>query len=333
MGDYGTWMDVRALRTAVANPPPDPSAETLAAVYADVRRLAQDAYVTRNPKAEDLAERLLYEIHVGCSYASPAGVIPVVIWQTLLGGHLRCHLDPLRVAPFDKKELGKRMTETVEKLGAWNHPLVGRMSSMARSDEFGFWCKNWYGSSTGYTFQMTAVAQRLAPEADIAAYTPAIFRNLSDELADQMSKTPHHVLRYRILERAGTSFDVPNGAEDPKMLTESYVLHNLRSALAGMPTPMYALGNVYGVEANWVRESPLLAEELRAAGYDSHVVESFDLHAKLDTEHSREWLEMVLEIPLKPAQCAEVLTGCIAGLTARRRMYDAVEKALARKAA
>jgi hypothetical protein len=165
---------------------------------------------------------------------------------------------------------------------------------------------------------MTAIAQRLAPESDISAYTPAIFRNLSDEIADQYSRTPHHVLRYRILERAGTSFDVPRGADDPDMLTESFALHNFRTALTTLPTPMYALGSVYGVEANWVKETPLLDEQLRAAGYDSRVVESFNVHANLDQKHTQEWLEMVLNIPLTPEQSAQVLTGCTAGLTDNR---------------
>jgi hypothetical protein len=334
MPEYGNWLKVQTLRAALAAPPVDPPAEALAEVYTAARRLAQDAYTARNPEAEDLAERLLYEIHVGACYAAPAGVLPAMIWQTLLGAHLRRHLEPVRVEPFDKKDLGDRMAEAVERLGAWNHPLVGRMSRLAAAGEpFAFWCKNWYGSSTGYTYQMTAVAQRLAPESDISAYTPAIFRNLSDEIADQYSRTPHHVLRYRILERAGSSYDVPRGADDPDMLTESFALHNFRTALSTLASPMYALGSVYGVEGNWVRETPLLDAQLRQAGYDSRVVESFNVHANLDQKHTQEWLEMVLAIPLTPEQTAQVLMGCIAGLEVRRRMYDAVDARLTAKAA
>lgn len=333
MPDYGPLCTVQALRAVIVGAPADATVEALSSAYAAAKRLAADAYQTHDPAAEDLAERLLYEIHVGTCYASPTGVVPAAIWQTLLAGHLTRHLERARVAPFDKKDLERRMLDAVERLGAWNHPLVGRMSRLAEGRDFGFWCKNWYGSCTGYTFQMTAIAQRLAPESDISAYTPAIFRNLSDELADQFSKTAHHVLRYRILERAGTSFDVPKGADDPDMLTESFALHNFRTAVTTLRTPMYALGSVYGVEANWVKETPLLAHELRKAGYDSRVVESFDVHATLDKTHAQEWLEMILNIPLSPEQSAQVLTGCVAGLEVRRRMYDALDARLSRKAA
>jgi hypothetical protein len=131
MPEYGNWCKVQALRAAIVAPPVDVPAEALTEVYTAVRRLAQDAYTSREPEAEELAERLLFEIHVGNSYASPTGVVPAVIWQTLLAGHLRRHLEPVRIEPFDKKDLGPRMAEAVERLGAWNHPLVGRMSRLA----------------------------------------------------------------------------------------------------------------------------------------------------------------------------------------------------------
>src|SRR5207248_11453230 len=118
--EYGNWCKVQTLRAALAAPPVDVSAEALAEVYTATRRLAQDAYTSRNPEAEDLAERLLYELHVGSCYAAPTGVVLGLIWQTLLAGHLRRHLEPVRVEPFDRKDLGDRMIEAVQRLGAWN---------------------------------------------------------------------------------------------------------------------------------------------------------------------------------------------------------------------
>src|SRR5712691_4487976 len=118
-----TGCKVQTLRAAIAAPPVDAPAEARAEVYTAARRLAQDAYTSRKPEAEELAERLLYEIHVGTCYASPTGVVLAAIWQTLLTGHLRRHLEPARVEPFDRKNLGDRMAEAVERLGAWNHPL------------------------------------------------------------------------------------------------------------------------------------------------------------------------------------------------------------------
>src|SRR5712691_10015812 len=122
MPEYGNWVQG-------ADPPGGNRrssrgrAEALAEVYTAARRLAQDAYTSRKPEAEELAERLLYEIHVGTCYASPTGVVLAAIWQTLLTGHLRRHLEPARGEPFDRKNLGDRMAEAVERLGAWNHPL------------------------------------------------------------------------------------------------------------------------------------------------------------------------------------------------------------------
>lgn|SRR2546425_6579776 len=103
MPEYGNWCKVQTLRAAIAAPPVDAPAEALAEVYTAARRLAQDAYTSRKPEAEELAERLLYEIHVGTCYVSPTGVVLAAIWQTLLTGHLRRHLEPARVEPFDRK--------------------------------------------------------------------------------------------------------------------------------------------------------------------------------------------------------------------------------------
>jgi len=101
MPEYGNLCKVQTLRAAIAAPPVDAPVEALAEVYTAARRLAQDAYTSRMPAAEELAERLLYEIHVGTCYASPTGVVLAAIWQTLLAGHLRRHLEPARVEPFE----------------------------------------------------------------------------------------------------------------------------------------------------------------------------------------------------------------------------------------
>src|SRR5690606_12067852 len=139
------------------------------------------------------------------------------------------------------------------------------------------WLKNWYASTHGYTFQMTSIAKRCAPESEISAFVPTMFRNLSDELADEFSKTPHHHLRHRILERAGTRYELERAPVDPERETEAFQLQGYRTGVSCIPDPMYALGNVYGIEANWVLETPKLSAQLRSIGFDAKDTESTDL--------------------------------------------------------
>ncbi len=281
--------------------------------------LARRAFVDRDEEALATLHRTQYLLNIHSSFASPTDLVPAVYWNVFSAALME---DALRGCPdeVDPTELEERMMKAVVELGAYNHPLVQMMDQ--RAEVFRHWSKNWYASTHGYTFQMTSIAQRLAPESDISVYTPTVFRNLSDELADEFSKTPHHRLRYRILEGVGCSYDVWTGARDPDIVTEAFALLNLRTAMASQPSAYWALGSVYGVEANWVLETPKLARLLGRAGYDTTMYESYELHAKLDVEHAGEWLEMVCEIPMSPQEAARVVAGATAGLKVRRDMYD-----------
>ena len=323
---YSPWCTLESVRSLTAKglEAPEPPAGAVAEAHAGAQRLAHDAWVSQSPSAQALAERILYAIHIDSGFAAPIAQPVGVIWQTLIREQLRFAFALGPVAPFDPKELPKRMEKAIEELGAWNHPLLDEMMREPAGTMFGVWSKNWYGSTHGYTFQMTSIAQRLAPESDISAYTPTVFKNLSDELADEFTKTAHHVLRYRVLTRAGVSYDVPTGVDNPDMVTEAFGLSNFRSGVAALADPMYALGNVYGIEANWVLETPKLAGRLREKGFDEKSIESYSVHATLDVGHAKEWLDMIAGIPLTPAKAARILNGAISGLAMRRRMYDAV---------
>src|SRR5690606_717287 len=118
------------------------------------------------------------------------------VWTTLIRAKLARTLKG--TSDHDPAKLADVLRADVIELGAYNHPLIDEMAK--NEGLLKRWLKNWYASTHGYTFQMTSIAKRCAPESEISAFVPTMFRNLSDELADEFSKTPHHHLRHRILE-------------------------------------------------------------------------------------------------------------------------------------
>jgi pyrroloquinoline quinone (PQQ) biosynthesis protein C len=297
--------------------------DSLRSVAEDAHRLAKAAFADEDGNARRAVEAILHEIHVSSGFAAPCRAMPSVVRGILAEAKLADLARRYPVpAALDERAMAKELETLVERLGAHNHPVIDRMTAPdAWKRGLSVFSKNWFGSTNGFTEQLTSLAQHCETDA-----RKSILRNLADELQG----TPHDDMRARFLGSLRVAYDAGRAHSDEDFTTEAFALLNMRTLLCGLPQPQAALGAFYSIEANWPLECARLLKRVRPLGIDDHALEAFVLHAEVDTEHAAEWLEVVSLLPMDDRARARVVWGAAVQLGERRRMYDAIERRLTR---
>lgn len=305
----------------------DPGAEWMTRALVDAGELAREAYAGGQVEARLHAERLLHTIQVRSHFAPPLPAIPAIYWNILLRAKLQEEIfTPAgeveqRYPDLGAGELRTRLEDAVAALGCHNHPLLDHIAGDATGRARLVFVKNWYGSCQGFSHQLIQLVQRTTGKA-----RGAIAENVSDELAG----VGHDELRLRFIESVGFRYDAQVAATDPDRVPESYALMSFRTGLCLLPNTLFALGSFYTTEANWPPECKRMLVGLRARGSNEHDLEYWTVHAFADEHHAAEWLDVLLETAVTPRERSQVLTGAMAQLRLRRRMYDTMLERLAR---
>lgn len=312
-------LNLEVLRTSLADPLglPEPSIQDLSGLREQVCALAVGAYRDADPKALAEAEALLYTIHVTNSFSAPVQPIPATIWGVLIRAKLDQALNQFGGCEDlgSTSEMTDRLLGAVEEWGAHNHPFLDVMAGDEGDRALIVFTKNWYGSTYGFSQELSALAQRCDREAKAV-----VIENINDEL----SGDTHDTLRARFFHRVGLQFDPGRELDDPDRSTESFALLNFRAGLCALNNPLLALGCFYTMEANWPPECKRHIKNLRGRGYDDESLEYWSDHATTDEDHSAEWLKLLEKICTTGRQRALVVDGAVTHLRVRHVMYDAM---------
>jgi pyrroloquinoline quinone (PQQ) biosynthesis protein C len=308
----------------------DPGKDALERAVADSIALAQAAYKQADPAARLFAERVLHVIQVRSHFAPPMQGVPAIYWNVLIRAKLATELRPPSDWPdltagidrLETTELKRRLEDAVARFGCHNHDFLDDVADRSGDRALRIFAKNWYGSCQGFSHQLIQMVQRT---------TGAVRRSVSDNVADEFSGVGHDELRMRFIESVGFRYDAQVAATDPERVVESYALMSYRTGICVIQDTMFALGSFYTTEANWPLECKRMLVGLRGRGCTDHDLEYWSEHAHADEDHAAEWLEVLLEAARTPALRERVLTGALAQLHLRRRMYDSM-RALARTA-
>jgi len=300
------------------------SSADIASFAEEVNVLARRAYTDDIVEARQEAEALLYSINIANCFAPPLHTRGALVWTTLMHRKLAA----LRRAfggcePIDNLVMRNRLLAAVERWGAYNHPLLVHLRASATNlSLYRIWATNWYGSCVGFSAQLAALLQRTSGEAK-----QVVLENLTDEFDE---KVTHDVLRIRFYESLGLKFSTMDALSDPDRVLEATELLNARTGLSFLRDPIPAFGCFYGVEANWPPECRIHLDINRARGADEHVLEYWTGHATTDDHHSAEWLAALERMCRSDQERADAVDGALIQLRLRWKMYDAIEKQIAK---
>jgi pyrroloquinoline quinone (PQQ) biosynthesis protein C len=308
----------------------DVKPEVVARAHDQAHALAQAAFREGDATARLHAERVLHVIQMRSNWAPPMHAVPSVHWNVLIRAKLCAELkapaewtdlvaDAGRLEPG---ELKRRLESAVERYGCHNHPFLDAVADKASDRALRIYAKNWYGSCQGFSHQLVQMVQRT---------TGSVRRSVSENVEDEFRGVGHDELRMRFIESVGFRYDGQVAATDPERVPESYALMSYRTGICVMPETMFALGSFFTTEANWPLECNRMLRGLRARGCSEHDLEYWSEHATADEGHAAEWLEVLIDAAKTPQARERALTGALAQLHLRRRMYDAMA-ALARSA-
>jgi len=294
----------------------------------DARALAHAAFRDDDRAARLYAERVLHVIQVRSSWAPPMHGIPSIYWNELMRAKLAVELKApaewreltADAARLDSPELKRRLEAAVQENGCHNHPFLDAVADKGNDRALRIFAKNWYGSCQGFSHQLVQMVQRT---------TGAVRRSVSENVEDEFRGVGHDELRMRFIESIGFRYDAQVAATDAERVPESYALMSYRTGICVMQETMFALGSFYTTEANWPLECTRMLRGLRARGCTEHDLEYWSEHATADEDHAAEWLEVLLDAAKTAPMRERALTGALAQLHLRRRMYDSMA-ALAR---
>ena len=315
-------LDLVELRRQLSDPwaQGESGQASLPAVAEELHALAHRAYDEGDEQARRETEEILYYINIDNCFAPPLHAVGSLAWTTLM----RAKLAALRrqfggCEPIDVPEMSRRLKAAVEKWGAYNHPLVGKLRQHPDDvASYRIWAKNWYGSCVGFSSQLAALVQRTTGDAK-----KVVLENLSDEFDHRVT---HDTLRIRYYESLGLRFAAADALADPDRVLEATELLTARTGLSFLRDPLWALGCFYGVEANWPPECRIHLEINRKRGVDEHTLEYWTGHATADDHHSAEWLAALEGLCRSQTDCAAAVDGAVIQLRLRWKMYDAIAR-------
>jgi pyrroloquinoline quinone (PQQ) biosynthesis protein C len=301
----------------------DPGPEALERAVRDAYELSRAAFERGEPEARLFAERVMHVIQAHSHWAPPMHALPACYWGVLIRakmnvelklppgwGHLTDGADALTT-----DELKRRLEAAVAEFGCHNHPLLDDIAHETGNRAMLSFAKNWYGSCQGFAAQLVQLVQRTTGE---------VRKSVAANVTDEFAAVSHDELRMRFIESVGFHYDPVVAATDGDRVCESYALMSFRTALCVINDPLYALGSFYTTEANWPTECKRMLTGLRQRGSSERDVEYWTTHAYADEHHAAEWLDVLLPVATTPADRKRALTGALAQLHIRRRMYDSI---------
>ena len=275
--------------------------------------LSKDAYELAIPTAQATAERLLHTIHGRSFFQPPLSPIPSVVWSVLMQAkmHRAMQEADAEVSKLgDEYDMLSKLKYAVEELGAYKHRFLDEVAACDTC--LNVYAKNWFGSIKGFTLQLGSLLQRC--EGDVKL---SVLENLSDEFEG----VPHCELRARFVAKAAPGYNNDNAVNDVDRLTSSFALSSYRTGICLQSDPAYALGAFYAIEAHFPLECRRMLEVLRCKGYEESTLEIFSLHAEVDVEHAREWLDMIVK-HVPPNSYDRVVSGAFGHQLHRKKMFD-----------
>ena len=309
-----------ALKDAFGRPDPGPAIVSAAA--AEAFELANLAYVRGDRAAVELAERLLYAIHLETSQSPPLQAVPSVIWGALMRAKLSAVFARVGDVPdqVDAGQACETLEAAVTKHATFKHPLIEELAAAKDLRPLVLFFRNWVAMAESFAHFLAMIGHRFRDD----SLRRLIVENLSDELEGET----HDKLRMRILDGLGTSLQSNLAIDDPAMLTEHFSLRNLRAGIASLDDPSYGLGVFFGIEMGWRLEGHLHYANLKERGIAAHYIQTLPMHMVADVAHADEIIVGFREAALSPRERARVVQGVIADLQVRWEMYDAVHRAI-----